>query len=685
MAKMTKAQWQAALDACGGDMSQEDIINLVFKDGPNALWSQTVNQLHVVQDGLYNYLTKFFPTKQWADWSGTTELGRTYHAAYIPFDLSIFQRSMQICDPASANECHTDYCSIPRGGITNLPELEMYKAGFKTDPMCIANIRTSDQARQIAEMIVKERFSVDEQVMNMFYTMALIRMLGHKYVLEYEQSGASIVPVTNTSPYNMVGGFRYSYMQPLFPAASNLENIMPLDFAVLDMFGRALSASRNDNNIATGPRGEKIYELWHIEDWWRQEILDNPEYIERNKCRMEMKMLLGHKAYGTESSEVIGNFRMRSVDALPRFAESTQGGLTIVQSHVNVAVDSGNRAIHNYREFDNAPFAMAVSLGRDVGNILSRPTISTGIEGMPIQPITGNGDWIYRNDYDKECNPDLNMPHFRKRFEMGFKMNNPDAGTGIIYRTKKLRLRPVATCDLRPIIQVAPQSLSCDILTIGCNPLNDRVSNNIMDNTAGMRRVKCSSVACGNSDLYRLTVRRENVDAISPDQNPLQNCECGDTIVVFIGDADGDTVRQGTATIVDYFRPNVVNPNPMFIVDIGETVIGEGECIKFLGCQDATPTAAQVVSCVDDSEDDTMDEDTVRFALDSPIPCDVGDDVTLTYKDADGDTIGTVTGTIVEINADSMVYTISSDVEGGFGCVMFDGYTVASITVTCAA
>lgn len=680
--KMTKAEWLSALEECGGDMSQDDIINLVFKDGPSALWTNTVNQMHVIQNGLYSYLTGLFPTREWKDWSGVTEMGRTYHAAYIPFDLSIFQRSMQICNPGDANECHTDYCEIPQGGITNMPELEMYKAGFKTRPMCIANIRTSDQARQIAEAIIRERFSVDEQVMNMFYTMALIRMLGHKYVLEYEQSGTDVIPVTSTNPYNMVGGFRYSYMQPLFPAASNLNNIMPLDFNVLDLFGRSMASSRNQNFIATGPRGEPIYELWHPEDWYRQEIIDNPEYVERNKYRMSIDLLPGYRMSGTpdKQKEIVGNFSLRSVDALPRLAESTEGGLTIIQTHTNVAVDSGYRAIHN-RVIDNAPFSMGIMIGRDVGNILSRPTISTGIEGRPIQPINGNGDWIYRNDYDKECNEDLNMPHFRKRFEMGFKMNNPDAGTGFIYRNKKFRLRPVSTCDLRPLIKVAPERLSCDILTIGCNPLNERMSNNIMDDSGGQRKVKCSAKACGSETIYRVEVRREDIDAISPDQNPLQGCACGDDIKVFIGDADGDTAKIRVATIIDYFRPNMVNPNPMFILELA-SALSEGECIQYIGCNDATPTSGRVVSCVDSTDSDSgVDEGQVKVVLDSPIPCDVGATVTLSYRDDEDAEIDTVSGTIVSINPDTMVYVISS-VEEDFQCDMFEGQSY--IVITCA-
>jgi hypothetical protein len=666
MPKLTTAAWNAAIDACGGDMSKDDLINLVFKDGPNALWQETINQMHVMNDGMHNYFSGLFPTRVWNDWKGTTELGRVYHSPYIPMDFSIFQRSMQICDPANANECHRDYAEIPRGGLTNLPEMEMYKAGFKTEPMCIANIRTSDQARQIAEMIVKERYAVDEQVMNTFFTMALIRMLGHKYVIEYQDDGAgSIEPVDSLNPYNPLQGFRFSYMQPLFPAAGNLENIMPLDLSFLDMYGGVLSRSRDQSFIARGPRGEPIYELWHPEDWYRQEVIDNPEYVEKTKYHINYSALPGYRMAGGKEQggmkEIVGNFSMRQNDSLPRFAESTEGGISVVQPFANVAVDSGNRALHNYREYDNAPFYMASIIGNGVGEILTRPAISTGIEGLPIQPITGNGEWLYRNDYDKDCNDDLNMPHFRKGYEMGFKMLNPDAGRGFIFRAKKFRMRPTQTCNLRPIFKIIPSKLSSDITTIGCNPNNNVMGNNIMDDNAGFRKVNCSSMVCGDSTstIYKLTVRRENIDSINPDQNPLTGCVCGDTVTVFIGDEDGDTAKQRDATILEYFRPNAVNPNPILMVKLASS-LSAGECIQSIGCKDATPTYGIVVHCNDNSDDDTIEADNLRVVLDSPVPLNVGGVAYLRYYDVDGVyiTSSSIPVTIVSMNPDTMTYEL---------------------------
>lgn len=694
MPKLTQAQWQAQIDACGGDLSQDDVLNLLYKDGPNAMFSETVNQRLVWNNSMYRYLTSVFPTTVLKDWNGVTEIGDEYHSPHVPIDFSIFQRTMENCDPASSNECFTDYCEIPRGGITKLPDHEMYKWGFKTQRMCIANIRTSAKLKQVARYMIDERFAVEDQSINAFYIMAMIRMLGHKFVLEYENvDGATATPVDSTSPYNPVQAFRYNYMNTRFPAPADLNNIGPLDLSVLDLFGNGFARGRAPNSVGTGPRGEPLYELWHTEDWYQREILTNPELIERTKFFVKPEALVGYRGLGAKEGdrEVLGNFILKQLDSLPRFAENANGGgIAMIQQYVDTPVDIGTRPTMNFRQYNNAPFLLAVAIAKGAGTILSRPDISTGIEGMPIQPITGNGPWIYRNDYDKECNPDYNMPFWQKRFEMGFKLLDADKSMGIIYRNRKYRLRPLNTCDLVPLFSVTPPENNCDITTIGCNPLNDRASNNIMEDS-DFRRVRCSAKACGDASnlTYNLTVRREAIDSISPNQEPLQDCGCGDTVQVFIGDADGDAVKVRDAVIMDYFRPNPVNPAPVYIVKLA-SALSANECIQYIGCKDATPTSATVVSCRDNSDNDDIAVGSVQFVLDSALPCNVGATVTITYRNAAGNAIGsTVSGTIVSIDPDTMVYEISSadttGLPGGtapFNCSMRTGQV--SVTIVCA-
>lgn len=680
MPHMTKSEWLSALNECGGDMSRDDIINLIYKDSPNAMFSSIVREKHVNGRGLgfYNYFSSFFPHRLWKDWSGATELGKVYHAAHIPFDLSIFQRSMQACSPGDANECHTDYCEIPQGGISNIPELEMYKAGFKTRPMCIANIRTSQEAKSLAKFIIDERFRIDEHVMHDFYVMAVIRMTGHKWLLEYEKDvNGNIIPIQNNNPYNMMQQYRYSYMEPLFPAPANVNNIMPMGLDVLEYFARGLVNSKNPNSVARGPRGEPIFELWAPDDWYKTEVLDNPEYIERNKYYMKSELIRGYTNEGGER-EILGNFHIRNMPDLPRFAESNAGGLTVVQSMREVSVDSGNRTIHNFAEWDNAPILMMIAPSPDMGEILTRPSIDTGIEGKPIMPITGDGRWQYRNDYDKDCNEDLNMPHFRCRYEMGFRMKNPDAAWSFLYRARKFRLRPVNTCDLRPIIRVNSGGADCSILTIGCNPTNDRVSNNITrPNTA--RKILCGSVSCGRDTLWKVSFEKENQDSIAVNQSPIGSCGCGDIVSVFVRDEDGVFTEEVEAQIVEILRPTVTSPNWGALIELNAP-LAVGECIGAVACTEELESPAIAIDIRDGSSDDSIPNNQVRMILSSPIQCDVGDSVDIVYKDSDGNILTTVAGAIIiSINPKTNSYVFSSD-----GLVEVMDADQCIVTVECA-
>lgn len=674
---MTTAAWEAQLEACGHNLTDNEIIDLVFKDGPNALWTDLSYQKHMLEQySIYRYLTGFFGSTVWPDGVGVTELGQKYHAAYIPFDMSIFQRSMEICEPGSMNECHTDYCKIPRGGLSSIPELEMYRTGFETDRYCVANYRTSDKARQLAKLLVDERFQVDEQVMNAFYTMALIRMIGHKWVMEYKDDGSgNLIPVTNTNPRNMMGGFQYNYLNPLFPQASNLNNIAPFSLDALERFGRGLTNSRNPNFITRGPRGEPIFELWHTEDWYRTEILDNGEYIERNKYMMKSDLLRGYTLEGGEQ-EIIGNFHMKVMPQLPKFTESTEGGLTVVQPLTEVDVDYGKEAIHNFAQWDNAPFLLTLAMSNQIGEIISRPDITTGIEGLPIMPITGNGEWRYRNDYDKDCNKDLNMPYFQKRYEMGFRMKNPEAGWAFISRAKKFRWTPVNVCDMRPIFKIDPSTQDCSILTIGCNPKNTKVNNNIMSGN-GARKVLCAAESCGDPTIYRITIRKENQDSIAPNQSPFGTCGCGDNINLYLNDEDGDPVLADggviAGEIIEIFRPNNVAPHWSALVKIASALTG-GKCIAYAACAVSEIT---IVACND------SDTNEISVILSGPLPCvqSSGADVTITYFDVDGEEIeeSEISGSIASYNPDTNQYVITGT---GLDCAGPTGACKA--VVTCA-
>lgn len=673
---MTKAEFLAQLDSCGGDLSQHQVIDYLYSKNPNAMYSDLALALgQYRKTSAASYFSSRFPKEVMKDWSGVKEMGQVYHNAHIPFDLGVFQRSMQVCNAASLNECDTTYCEIPEGGISSLPEMEMWKTGLKTRRMCIANIRTSAQAKKLAQFLINERFQADENVINMFYVMAAIRMLGHKWVLEYDPTTNQ--PIVSNNPYNMIRGYRYSYMDPLFPQVGNIQNIAGLDMHFLDSFGRGLARSQNPNSIATGSRGEPIFELWVGDDWYRQEVLDNAEWVDKMKSWVDNSILPGYTNMSGRS-ELVGNFKIKDVPALPRFAESTNGGFAIVQETVEVEIEQGTRSLHNYREFDNAPFQMALILGNNIGKIITRPALTVGIEGKPIHPIAGDGPWEYRNDYDKECNEDLNKPHFRKRYEMGFRLENPDAGQGIIYRAKKFRTRPIDTCNLREVIQITPTNTACNIVQIGCVPTETHPNHFFRESSA--RKVMCSSAACGDNTIQKITVRREHWDSIAPSENPFTGCRCGDGIKLIISDAEGveDSVIDGT--IVEFFPANVIKTDPVYWVKT-VAAIATGKCVTAVVCDDATPNLGVASSCMPllDAEGAEV-ANSIVVALDSILDnADVGDTVLVKYYNAANTLLGTIEAEITAANHTLFRYTLEgSDGFGGvgepatFSCDSFD-------------
>lgn len=574
---------------------------------------------------------------------------------------------MQICSPGDASECQTDFCEIPEGGISHLPPLEMYRTGVKTKPYCIANIRTSRQALQLAEKLVNERFAYDEMMASSFYTMAAIRMIGHKWVLSYTlDANGNPVPTVNNNPYNALQGYSYSYMDTLFPQPPDLDKVLPLDLRFLDQFGRALTNSGNPNYLTTGPRGEPIFQLWYPEDWYRTEILDLPEYKELMKYTMKVNMLPGYtNAPNGMESEIIGNFVFRQMQQLPRFAESTKGGLTVIQDLVEVPVDAGNRALYNYRQRDNAPFGMAVALGKGIGNILTRPTLTTGVEGRPILPIgqslTGADSWIYRNPYDKVCNPQENMPWFEKRVEIGFKQTNPDAGWGFIFRMKNFRVRPTNICDLRPKLVIAPVESSCTILQIGCNPKNVApMAENQIIKQDETRTILCNGKICGSTTIYALEFTGENIDALAVNQNPLP-CGCGDHVQVLVNDENGAPVSTQDGTLIHFQRPNL-SIGATWLVQI-TTPLNAGECIHAVVCVPNNNTTVLVSECEDSTIDPDLTNTKLRLTTTTLLDAAVGDTVHVKWWAGEGGTgslLGSLPATISIKDDDTYTVTVTS-------------------------
>ena len=187
---LSDSEFIAALDAC--NFSEEgQVKKLISATFTPHKFNKAVAEKHFDGNGGYEYFSNFFGTQEWEDGVGQDMFSEVYYGPNIGMDFSRYVRTMQICDPASADECRTTYEELPEGGRGALPPLEMYKWGVKTPRQCIANMRHIRDFKEWGSKLTRGWKRTDEQIMNMFYMFAALRMAGHKLVLQGYRDPAS--------------------------------------------------------------------------------------------------------------------------------------------------------------------------------------------------------------------------------------------------------------------------------------------------------------------------------------------------------------------------------------------------------------------------------------------------------------------------------------------------------------
>lgn len=675
--QLTNAEFLAKLQACDFQ-NPKQVSDLITQTYTEMKIQDKVHERHLMGDCTsYKYFTGFFGTETWGDGQGQQLMRDEYFEPRLNMSFNRFVKTMEVCDPNAADECNTCYETLPEGGRGTLPPIEMYKWGIKTQPQCIANMRHIKDFQAWSNRIINARYKMESQIMEMFYTFCALRAIGHKVVLEGVRENGKVtdrlVPRTSDNARNPFGAFAYSYRDVMFPRILDADNILPLDLSILEILTQRWSHFDEGNWVAKGPRNEKIFEFWHPDDWYRDQVIENPDYFDKVKMHMPNKAFAGY-SLDPGQREVIGNFAMRSMPCLPRFAESTQGGLIPLDVHETIPAEVGEEFLPG-RNWLNAPFGVAMQMSPNLLKILTRPALTKSPEGFDIHPITGNGGWWIRNPYDKDCNPDENMPWAQKRVEMGYIPNDPNSSIGIIFRFKKFRLRASNECDFRENFTLDPQDHDCTI-NIGCAG-NQRHAPAQIDRLDENTRVLCSSETCGDNTIISIDLELAGHGQLGT--NPLArfgSCACGDTVKAVVYDEDGVFSSIVDATIIDM---DMLYPWGKALIKL-DAPLGDGECIKELYCPDTvTPTVATVVDCWDSTHIEGLEG--VKYQLDAPLSCGVGDNVTITYLDENGDSLGTVDGAIAEQEPGAFIIRVTS-AEDPFGCAQFDGQV--TVTITCA-
>lgn len=666
---MTPEEYAALLEGC--DFRQPNQVSeLVTATHTNVMFNEKVEERQVANAlGAYNYFGGLFGKEVWPDGQGMDEIREYYTDPHVPFSFSHFVRQSAICDPNLANECDRTRCEVPEGGRGTMPGFVFYRHGFNTPRDCIANIRHIRNFRWWASRVIRSRELIDEQVMNMFYVLAGIQTAGNKITMQgFRDTDGLLKLKTSTDPRNPLRGGLYNYMEERFPAPENLSLIVPLTVDSLEGLARFWAQFPKNNQAAKGPRGENIYEFWYPDDWYQAEAIRNPDYMEKLKLLMPNKLFSGTSLAEGER-EVIGNWAPRVMPWLPRFAPTSDGKIVPVDSQVGVDIEVGKEYVGSI-DFENAPYGLACIVSGKQGTILTRPPLTTSGAGFPILPITGDTGWRIRNDYDAVCNKDLNKPFSQKDYEMGIRMDDPQAATSFLFRRRIFPMRPINECDLAPIFNVEPNTVDCALTTIGCGDNQRRVSDDITQNPNAPKYVSCTSASCGNTEVspfnYVLRIeRRPN----QPGYNSL-GCECGAAVNLYVYDEDGAYVKQ----IQGVYKSDVQSfPEARYFVQT-TTALAAGECIKGIACADSTPLMGNVIDAFD------ISSGIVGFILDDSITCNTPDDVWIRYYDADGQVLATINGDILDMDVDRFYYKIHS-ANGAFQADAYEGQV--SIGVSC--
>lgn len=645
---MTAEEYAAILQGCNfRDPNQ--VSELVTSTHTNTMFNEKVEERQVNSPlGAYNYFGGLFGKEEWPDGQGHDQIREYYADPYVPMTFSHFVRQSQICDPNLANECDRDRCEIPEGGRGTLPGQVFFKWGFKTPRDCIANIRHIRQFRYWAAKIIRSRELVDEQVMNMFYLMAAIQTTGSKITMQgVRDADGTLKLASSTNPRNPLRGGLFNYIEDRFPSPTNLADIVPLTAQNLQGLARFWGQFPKGNEAAKGPRGENIYEFWHPDDWFETEAIRDPDYMKKLEATMPNKLFAG-TLYAEGEREVVGNFAPRIMPWLPRYAPTSDGQIVPVDSHVGVDIEVGQEFVGSV-DFENAPYGLAVIASGKQGTVLSRPTLTESGAGFPIMPIAGNGPWVIRNDYDATCNADLNKPYSQKDYELGFRMDDPQASVAFLFRRRVFPQRPINECDLAPIFNVAPNTVDCPLTTVACGDNKRRESDDLTRNP-GADYVSCMATSCGNTLVapFHYIVRIDR-KSNQPGYNSL-GCECGSAVNLYIYDENGVYSRQ----IQGIYKSDAQSfPDARYFVETTEA-LAAGECIKGIACADLTPLQGNAVDAWD------VEDGVVGFILDDSITCDVGETVEVRYYDVNGVVLGTVTGTIDEVDLARFYYKISS-------------------------
>lgn len=640
--KLPADEWLEYAESCDLAGPQGNVALLMHEHTP-AIINPMINT-RMGKERNAAYFMGMFDSAVQPDGQAFDEINQVYHPNYTPKSFSFLQKTQQPCDPMFTNACDRNFCEIPSGGRSSMPQGQFFSWGLKTKPYCLQNFRSVPRFLEWLGKESEDRARTALTHMELFYLQIFLLTAGHKVVLEGKANGNGFTPYPNSDPRNPLSGYKYNWMNQLFPAVDDPNNILPLDVATLQRLGRNWGENTNSAPTAFNGEGNGLYNLWIGDDWRAQEVDRFEDFSKLFMSVPNTQMLEGYR-FEEGAKTAFGRFILESRFNLPRFAvDEETGGVVMVQDMISIDAEVGSEFVRNPLWMD-APFRLAVSPTRDQATILTRPPLSVHGNGAPIPVIPSNQGWYVKNEYDKDCNPHRLLPHWESWNEMGYRPKNPDGSMAIMYRARTFLNIPQDFCDLAPVFTVASPDACDNFTNIGCENTRNQ-QNSVTQLKIGQTDIRCAGAICGDPTIYRLTV--EHLAPLNKGSQTIP-CECGSNITAIIENAAG-VIREQIGVM-----HNNDNGYPFGIYYVKFAgALAAGDCVRAVRCNDATPTVAKVLNAIDTATGE------VKYVLDNAIiGAIVTGGVTITYRNVAGTVIGTHTGVIEEINNDLYFYTVS--------------------------
>lgn len=503
-------------------------------------------------NNILGYFTGLFPSETFPNGQGLSLKTEVYHTPVLQPSLARFNKLLPISDFNDITRCNPCRETLPTGGYSTM-DIELFHHHIRTEPYCVENIKNVRDWIKYMEMVVADQKAFDTQIMTEFILAMLIRVAGNKILLE---SGH---PDAGSSNRNLLPDYAMSYRDHFFPNVVNADNIEPFDLSTAEELHYEMTERGNTGGaVGVDPAGSPIFEFFTSSDWYRNNVLHNQEYAEKIKYTMPETLFRG---YTLNNVETYNGLRPKVMPWMPRFADSTTGGISIVPFHTDEPVEIGVEAISN-PDYRYAPYEINMLVSKNTMSLLNHEPV-TSSQMIPVESVISDRAWYPWNEYDKECNPEKNMPFWKRDYASGVAPKKPDETVLILSRRQVFRKSPKNNCDVFERISITPPTKDCVVADCADETV---LQESITDlNTDPTFAVVKNSVTCGDPTFLILEV--EHKDKL-PD---FVIAPCGSEVQLNLSD---DT--SVTGTILD---TSGVNPYRNYIIQV-QSALGEGVCVE---------------------------------------------------------------------------------------------------------